>query len=172
VGSPDGREAWTVPSPRDSCHVGIGEICVSYSPDVLVALALGSCVGVAIYDPVRRMGGLAHVMLPCPTDAHPSATLDRFASYAVPYLVRRLSVDGASDRLTARIVGGAAMFASDSAMAGIGQRNADEARRQLALAGVPVLAEDIGSNHARTMEFYLETGKVLARSYRYGIKEL
>lgn len=168
----DAREAIETPLPVEPVHVGTGELRIAQAPDVLVALALGSCVGVAIWDPVHRAGGLAHVMLPSPADSRSSVSLDRFATHAIPYVVERLAALGARHRLVARIAGGAAMFAGDSAVASIGDRNVAETRRQLVLAQVPVIAEDTGGSHARTMEFYLETGRVLVRSYRYGIKEL
>jgi chemotaxis protein CheD len=49
--------------------VGVGELAIAEHPQVLVTQALGSCVGVVLWDPVRRAGGMAHIMLPAPGEA-------------------------------------------------------------------------------------------------------
>lgn len=152
--------------------VGTGEFAIATYPEVLMTPALGSCIGLTLFDPFRRTGGLAHVMLPSPADSASKGSLDRFASHAVPCMVRLLSHRGARRRLVAKLTGGAAMFKGDSRFAGVGDRNIEEVRKQLALLGIPILAEDTGGNHARTVEFHLDTGLVIVRSYRYGMKEL
>lgn len=157
---------------EDAVFVGTGEFAVATHPKVLVTPALGSCIGVTLYDPFRHMGGLAHVMLPSPADTVTTGSLCRFASHAVPALAERLSEGGARHRLVAKLTGGASMFKGDTHFAGIGDRNAEEVRRQLALLRIPVLAEDTGGSHARTVELHLDTGLVLVRSYLYGMKEL
>ncbi|MDO9557282.1 MAG: chemotaxis protein CheD [Coriobacteriia bacterium] len=153
-------------------YVGTGKYVVASHPKVLVTQALGSCIGVTMFDPFRHTGGLAHVMLPSPADTAFQGTLDRFASYAVPRMAEMLSEGGARRRLVAKVIGGASMFTGDIRFTGIGDRNAEEVRRQLALLMIPVLAEDTGGSHARTVELHLDTGLVVVRSYLYGMKEL
>jgi chemotaxis protein CheD len=75
-------------------------------------------------------------------------------------------------RLVAKLMGGAAMFKTDTGLASVGERNLQEVRKQLALLRIPVLAEDTGGGHARTVELHLDSGIVVVRSYMYGIKEL
>ena len=154
-------------------EVGVGALAVGSHPERLMTPALGSCVGVALWDPVRQCGGLAHVMLPSPgaTTATPDSA--RFASWAVAEMVRLLVEAGSRQRsLRAKIAGGAAMFRGDAAVAQIGNRNIIEVRRQLELAGIAIQAEDTGGSHARTVELLLDSGVLLVRSYKFGTRLL
>jgi len=154
-------------------EVGVGEVRVAQHPKRLMTPALGSCVGVAIWDPQRRCGGMAHVMLPMPTNGAGSETYGRFAATAVPLLISMLVGDGSNRRrLQAKIAGGAAMFRGDAAIANIGERNIIEVKRQLSLMSVPLVAEDTGEGHARTIELRLDSGTLLVRSYKFGVREL
>jgi len=154
-------------------EVGVGALAVAQHPAFLLTPALGSCVGVALYDLSLKQGGLAHVMLPMPLDTTPAGTELRFASCAVPELVRLLAERGSPRRrLQAKIAGGAAMFRSDTVLAGVGERNIAEVKNQLRLLNIPLVAEDTGERHARTVELHLDTGVFVVRSYLYGIKNL
>ena len=154
-------------------EVGVGELVLAEHPRRLMTPALGSCVGVAIWDSSAHRGGLAHVMLPVPTTSAAAGTTGRFASTAVPELVAMLVESGSlRRRLHAKIAGGAAMFRGEATIAHIGERNVAEAKRQLSLMSVPLVAEDTGETHARTIELSLDTGVLLVRSYRFGDKEL
>lgn len=153
-------------------EVGIGGLVVSDAPYRIMTPALGSCVAVAIFDTFAKRGGLAHVMLPTAT---PGAKVEigRFADQAVPELIHLLSEAGSLRmRLQAKIAGGAAMFHGESAIASIGERNVTEVKRQLALMSVPLVAEDTGEAHARTVELSLDTGALQVRSYQFGVKRL
>lgn len=152
--------------------VSTGELRLADHPSLLLTPALGSCVGVAVWDAARRRGALAHVMLPSPANAPRDGNPDRFASVAIPKMVALLGEGLALKRFVAKIAGGAAMFKGDTRMASIGDRNVEEVKRQLGLLRVPVVAEDTGGSHARTIEFHLDTGLVVVRSYLYGIREL
>ena len=154
-------------------EVGVGEYAIARHPHYLMTPALGSCVAVALYDPVHKRGALAHVMLPAPPEHFDSTTGDRFASIVVPGMVRELSKSGSSRaRLVAKIAGGAAMFRPDTGLARIGDRNVAEVKRQLALVKIPILAEDIGERHARTVELRLDSGVFVVRSYAFGVTKL
>lgn len=149
-----------------------GEVAAACAPTVLVTPALGSCVGVALWDPRSGRGGLAHVMLPAPADSRPGGRVDRFASIAVPHLAGAVAEGMRGCRPVAKIAGGSAMFGADGSLARIGERNVAEVKRQLALLRIPVVAEDTGGTHARTMELHTETGLIVVRSHRYGTREL
>jgi chemotaxis protein CheD len=154
-------------------EVGVGKLAIAQYPTVLMTPALGSCVGVTLWDATRQRGGMAHVMLPARSDTAMDGEPDRFATIAVPVLVERLSrLSSPPKRLVAKIAGGAAMFQGDSSLASIGQRNVDEVRAQLTRSGIPIIAEDVGGSHARTIELYLDSGVLVVRSYLYGIREL
>lgn len=161
------------PSDPDLVEVGVGHVAFAEHPKRLLTPALGSCVGVALYDPVTHRGTLAHVMLPKPVDAGFEGLPERFAEYAVPKMVGELEAAGTRrSHIVAKIAGGAAMFRADSMLASIGERNVAEVKRQLGLLRIPVLAEDIGGSHARTVELFLDTGVFVIRSYLHGVKEL
>ena len=153
--------------------VGVGELAVAIHPNILTTQALGSCVGIALWDPSRQAGGMAHVMLPSSDDTRMAGKMDRFATHAIPALVAMLEAEGSSHRrLIAKIAGGAAMFKGDSMLAGIGARNITEVHKQLQLAGISLNAEDTGGDYARTIELHLDTGILRVRSYQYGIRSL
>lgn len=153
--------------------VSVGEFAVTRAPQFLMTQALGSCVGACIWDATLRQGGMAHVMLPTSLESMAPGTEHRFASFAIPEMVRLLEDAGSPRRrLVAKIAGGATMFRADSSIAQIGTRNIAEVKRQLGLLNIPVIAEDTGERHARTVEFMLNTGVMVVRSYLYGVKNL
>jgi chemotaxis protein CheD len=154
-------------------EVGVGEVAITAHPHYLMTPALGSCVAVAIYDPVLKRGALAHVMLPTPPGRMEPGSEDRFASIVVPKMARCLAEGGSHrNRMVAKIAGGAAMFKPEAGLAGIGERNIHEVRRQLALLKIPILAEDTGERHARTVELRLDSGVFVVRSYAFGVTKL
>jgi chemotaxis protein CheD len=153
--------------------IGVGEIACAEHPRILVTQALGSCVGLTLWDPMTRIGGIAHIMLPTAADSAMHGHPERFASTAIPLLVDQLGMRGAPKRrLLAKLAGGAAMFGGESGVETIGQRNIAEVRAQLKRLGVPIRGEDTGGSHARTIELHLDTGILLVRSYVYGLKEI
>lgn len=163
-------------SDRDGSNVvvvGVGKLEIAEHPLLLMTPALGSCVGVTVYDRSKRRGAMAHVMLPSDADTRMHGDSTRFATVAVPRMIEELGRMGSPvRRLEAKLAGGAAMFRGESGVATIGSRNAAEVRDQLERLGVPVVAEDTGGNYARTIELHLDTGLLLVRSYLYGVREL
>ena len=153
--------------------VGVGEIACAREPEVLVTQALGSCVGVALWDPRLRIGGLAHVMLPAASCSAATGKRHRFADIAIPDLVERMVDMGAGAcRIVAKLAGGASMFRGESGIDTIGDRNVAAVQDQLERAGVPIVVEETGGSHARTIELSTATGILLVRSYTYGIHEI
>ncbi|AMW32050.1 chemotaxis protein CheD [Fervidobacterium islandicum] len=145
--------------------IGIGEWAVEKNPAILVTLGLGSCVGVCIRDPVAKVGGMVHVMLP-DSGGRPTNTPGKFADTGVNLVVEELMKMGASrSRLEAKIAGGASMF--QSAM-DIGARNVEAVKTALQRNGIRLLAEDTGGNKARSIEYDIETGKLLIRKVKTG----
>ncbi len=142
----------------------MAEIAVSrYQGDVLVALGLGSCIGVAVLDRASLVAGLAHVVLP---ESRPGgATPGKFADTAVPELLRQVTGLGASAAgLHAVLVGGAQMFSAGASGAlDIGRRNEEAVRSALAAAGVPITTTLTGGNAGRTMRVHIGTGLVTCK---------
>jgi len=146
--------------------IGISDCKVSQDVDsVLVTYALGSCIAVALYDPISRAGGLLHFMLP-------ESKLDRdkaaqnpfmFADTGIPLLLRALeTVGGNARRMVVRLAGGARVMDSQGVFE-IGKRNYLAARRILWKAGVMVRAEAVGGNVSRTTRLELATGRMWVR---------
>ncbi len=162
---------WADPD-ENTILVATGELAVAEHPHVLVTPALGSCVGITLWDAFARRGGMAHIMLPSPGDTRVDGLVSRFASIAIPTLADEVTQGSVLRRLVAKIAGGSVMFGSENGAPSIGARNIIEVKRQLALLRIPLVAEDTGGAHARTMELHLDTGLVVVRSYRYGIKDL
>lgn len=130
-------------------------------------MGLGSCVGVALYDPVSKVGGLAHVMLPDSTQIRNNSNRAKFADTGIQDLVNLMVRAGANKgRLVAKIAGGAQMFAfnGQSDMVRIGARNVEASKLKLKQLGIRLLAEDTGLDYGRTVEFYTETGDFLIKS--------
>jgi chemotaxis protein CheD len=149
--------------------VRVGEVKVGTGDAVLFAIGLGSCVGIALYDTRVRVGGLAHIMLPHPTSARKPSPPGRFASTAVEFMIEQMVTQGAARRrLFARLIGGAAMFEAVLAEDGpaLGTRNIEAARAALAAAKIPLRAELVGGNHGRTVNFFVQDGKILVTSVR------
>jgi chemotaxis protein CheD len=141
--------------------VRMGEIAVSADPrDELVALGLGSCIGLAIVDRVAGVAGLAHVVLP---ESQGSGERGKFADTAVPELLRRLRQAGAVHRrMEAAIAGGARMFEMSGAL-DIGSRNERAVREALAKAKIAVGAAATGGDQGRTLRVRVAEGAVTVR---------
>lgn len=156
--------------------VGMADLNVIRGHGLIRTTGLGSCVGVTLFDPLLKLAGLAHVMLPSSSIAREGAlNIAKYADTAVPELVSKLSALGASQsRLVAKMAGGSQMFtfAGTGDSMRIGPRNVESCKAMLSQLGIPLLAEDTGGNYGRTIELDCETGILFIRSVQMGIKEL
>jgi chemotaxis protein CheD len=153
--------------------VGVAQWAVDRGDAVLVSLALGSCVGVVLYDPGSKVGALLHLLLPSQQMARDRSNPGRFPETAIPLVLAELEAAGAQrDRLTARLVGGASMFGPGAAPMGMGERNVAAARRALAEAHIPVVAEDVLERHGRSVYVHLDDGRVEVRTVAHGNRAL
>lgn len=147
--------------------VGMADLNVCHSPDAITTLGLGSCVGVALYDKSTGIAGLVHVMLPDSTKVRQNQNKAKFADTGIECLVDMMQKQGAKrSMLTAKIAGGAQMFAfsSNNDMLRVGERNVEAVKVKLNELGIRILAEDTGKNFGRTVEFYPETGDFVIKS--------
>ena len=147
--------------------VGMADLKICRAPDGVTTLGLGSCVGVALRDPVTKIGGLAHVMLPDSTRIKNNTNIYKFADTGIDELVRLLVNEGASKtRLVAKIAGGAQMFSfqNKSDMVRVGEQNVAASKKKLSEMGIPILAEDTGLNYGRTVIFYPENGDFVIKA--------
>ena len=147
--------------------VGMADLNICHAPDAITTLGLGSCVGVALYDKTTKLAGLVHVMLPDSTQVRQNQNRAKFADTGIDYLIEMMIAKGAGRaRLTAKIAGGAQMFAfnGNSDMLRVGERNVESVKKKLNQLKIPILAEDTGLNFGRTVEFYPETGDFLIKA--------
>ncbi len=155
--------------------VGMADLNICKSPDMITTLGLGSCIGIALYDPVTKIGGLAHIMLPDSTQMRNNTNIAKFADTGIEELVKRMVAAGANkSRLVAKIAGGAKMFEVSglSAIGNVGERNAEASKAKLKQLGIPLKAEDTGLNYGRTVELYTETGEFRIKSVGKTIKTI
>lgn len=143
--------------------VGMADLKTCVSPDGITTLGLGSCVGVALRDPVNKVGGLAHVMLPDSTAMKNSQqNIAKYADTGIVELLRQMKELGANQtRVVAKIAGGAMMFKFEGRNNAqqVGERNVLAVKAKLAELKIPILAEDTGANYGRTVVFFPETGE-------------
>ncbi len=151
--------------------VGMADLNVTRAPGILTTLGLGSCVGISLYDPLNKIAGLAHVMLPDSTQIKNNSNVAKFADSAIKKLIMDMCVMGARrDFLKAKIAGGAQMFAFDSINENmrIGDRNVEASKRILSMYGIPIIANHTGSNYGRTIELYSEDGRLIVKTIGHG----
>jgi chemotaxis protein CheD len=145
-------------------NIGIAELGVASSPDILRTI-LGSCVGICLYDAEKSIAGLSHVMLPAMSDRNSNAK--KYADSAIPLLVDEMIKQGADGkRITAKLVGGAMMFkiSENSMMSEIGRNNVKKAKEVLGALNIRIIAEDVGGDYGRTIDFYAGDGVLKIKS--------
>ena len=144
--------------------VGLGELKLAQSPEVLRAASLGSCVAIILFDPLAKKGVMSHVVMPHATSPEKAAAMPgKFADSAVPALLKKMG--GPAARLQAWMVGGANMFyGGSSPLLQVGQRNVERVRASLQQHGILAVTEDVGKNLGRTVELFTTTGEVWVRS--------
>lgn len=148
--------------------VGMADLNICVSPDGITTLGLGSCVGIALRDPITKIGGLAHIMLPDSTTIRNNTNIPKFADTGIEELVKRVVARGANrTKLVAKIAGGAQMFSfqgGNSEATRVGERNVEAVKKKLAEMHIPIIAEDTGKNFGRTVIFYPENGDFVIRA--------
>lgn len=155
--------------------VGMADYKVGRNPASLISYGLGSCVGIALFDSITKIGGLAHIMLPNSTQARSTENPAKFADTALPLMLAEMVQLGAGkSRITAKIAGGAQMFTFTNVtdIMRIGERNAEAVKEVLKKLDIRILAEDTGGNYGRTVELRLDTGKFRVKTIDKGEKEL
>ena len=149
---------------REEIKIGIGDMKVLRNQGTLITYALGSCIGITLYDPVIKLGGLLHIMLPKAGDQG-AATPFKFADTGIREMIRKMAAyGGMSRRYVCKIAGGAQMFQMTGPIGNIGERNIASVRSELAAQQIRIQGEDVGKNYARTMLMDVSTGTVRVRT--------
>ena len=142
-------------------RVGMADLNIGKASDILITVGLGSCIGLTLYDPVTKIGGLVHYMLPDSKAFSNNSNIAKFGDTGIQELLKRVMAAGANrGRLVAKIAGGAKMFdvSPSTGIGGIGDRNALAARQMLQMLNIRLAASDTGLNYGRTVELHCDTG--------------
>jgi chemotaxis protein CheD len=149
----------------------MADAAVEQGSVTLVTVGLGSCVAIVLHDAGRKIGGLAHILLPSESLSQDRANRAKFPTTAVPLMLERMRALGSRQSdVVAKLVGGASMFSSLLPMSGLqmGERNLIATRAALAEAEIPIVGEDVGGEHGRTVRFHVTSGVVDVRSLAKG----
>ena len=161
--------------PGNMIVVGMADMNVCRAPGVLTTLGLGSCVGIALFDSMSKIAGLAHIMLPDSKAIHNNSNKAKFADTAIVKLVEDMERLGAKRRnMKAKIAGGAQMFAFNATNDNlrVGDRNVEATKKALMQMGIPLAAQETGESFGRTVELYAEDGRFLIKAIGQGIRTL
>jgi chemotaxis protein CheD len=146
--------------------VGLGEMCISRNPnDVLIAFGLGSCLGIGMYDPVVKVGGMIHVVLPEQKSGN-DPNLAKFVDTGIPLLLSKVISEGAvQSRLIVRMGGGANMLTSPglSGIFDIGTRNIAKAHEIFKELNIKLVKEEVAGHVGRTVRLYIADGRMTVR---------
>ncbi|WZL74868.1 chemotaxis protein CheD [Clostridiaceae bacterium 35-E11] len=155
--------------------VGMADLNVTKKEGILTTLGLGSCVGVTLYDPITKVAGLVHVMLPSSKSIRNRNNPAKFADTGVTLLLEKVVQLGANkERLVCKLAGGAQMFsfANKNDIMKIGERNVIATKEILKELKIPIVAEDTGGNFGRTIELYSNTGVLFVKTIGHGVKQI
>lgn len=152
--------------------VGMADFKTAKAPDLLLTAGLGSCIGICIRDPLLKVGGMAHIMLPTASGSL-GGNPAKYADTALELLLREIAGMGTNgSRLRAKIAGGAQMFSfpGKPPVLKIGDRNAEAVEQELKKHGIPLLVADVGGSFGRTILFDVGTGALRVRTINHGEK--
>ncbi|WP_243386884.1 chemotaxis protein CheD [Bacillus kexueae] len=156
--------------------VGIADLKFVKAPYKIRTSGLGSCVGLIVYHEKNKTAGLAHIMLPDSSLAKSEELNEaKYADTAVKKLVQHFQKEGMPlTSLRAKIAGGAQMFSFKPAsdIMRIGPRNVEAIKEELKSFRIPLVAEDVGGNAGRTIEFDPDTCKLMIRTVNKGTREI
>ena len=154
--------------------VGIADMKMANGDAKVITYALGSCIGICLYDPKLKLAALVHIMLPLNMEAGRKNPL-KYADTGIRETLKAMQAKGAmKSRITAKCAGGAKMFevAGKGALGNIGQRNIESVHTILKMEGIHLVAEDVGGGVARTLTFDAATGMATVQSYGKPVKTI
>ena len=150
----------------DKITVGIADMKMVKGSGTLITYALGSCVGICLYDPMIKLAALIHIMLPLNMEAGRKTPM-KYADTGIRETLKEMEKNGARRaRIVAKIAGGAKMFetGSHTDIGNIGARNTEAAKQKLKQLGIRLVAEDTGLNYGRTVELHCASGEFHIKS--------
>lgn len=157
----------------------MGVLKIIQSPETLITLGLGSCIGLVLYDAEANIAGMAHIMLPRSPQNKPESDQKRgkFAETATPFLLEALLHSGACrNRIRAKLAGGAKMFnlssSSKSSFLAIGEQNIKATLSMLEKLSIIVAAQDLGGTRGRSIRFDTTTWTLEIKTLGQGIRQI
>ena len=156
-------------------EVRMGDMQLGNAPSRLVTRALGSCLGITLYNSLKKFGAMAHPMLPDIEKARVQSNPHRYVNSVIKKMVEDLEKAGAlRNSLIAKVFGGAHMFSfiTTDSILNVGEKNIAMARAVFAELGIKVAVEEVGGTFGRTVELNLENGSVLVDTISWGRKEV
>lgn len=156
---------------NDIIYVGMADYKICRSPQKISTLGLGSCLGVVIYDKTTKICGMAHVMMPDSSKILKNTNRMKFADTCLADMYADMIKEGAiKSEMIVKMAGGARMFtfSSKNDLLNIGEQNVIAVHKVLDQMGIPIVAEDVGSNYGRTIEFNTETGDLSIKAVGVG----
>lgn len=154
---------WVIAPPRKALVVGVADMVVSNDPSAeLVTYSLGSCLGITVYDPMAKIGGLLHLMLPeSKIDSVKAVSMPfMFVDTGVPRLFQAVcNLGAARHRLVIKVAGGSQLL-NDKGIFNIGERNFQALVTLLTRNSYTIQAQDVGGLSSRTLRLDLATGNV------------
>ncbi|SHI79619.1 chemotaxis protein CheD [Geosporobacter subterraneus DSM 17957] len=155
--------------------IGMADLNVTKQSGILTTLGLGSCVGITLYDPITKVAGMAHIMLPSSKAIRNNSNAAKFADTGTQLLLEEVLKLGASrGRLVSKLAGGSQMFsfANKNDIMKIGERNVIAVKEVLQELRIPIVAADTGGNFGRTIELYADSGILLVKTIGHGTKQI
>ncbi len=146
--------------------VNIADMKIGKQNDVLITYALGSCVGISLYDPAIKLASLLHIMLPSALRQN-EIQVYKFADIGIRKMIMEMNQNGGiRSRYVCKIAGGAKMFDTfeNTSLGNIGQRNIEAVKAMLKLEHIPIVGQEVGGGIARTMSIEAATGRVNIRT--------
>jgi chemotaxis protein CheD len=156
--------------------VGLEEICVSSDPKVVLAcLGLGSCIAISAYDPVARVGAMAHIVLPDSGGKDKAGAPGKYANTGIPRMIEEMKEAGALKfRIIIKIAGGARIFGNvkEGSMLDIGFRNLAAVKQAFLDNNLNLRGENTGGAHGRSLLLHVSSGLTLVTTATREIIEL
>lgn len=155
--------SFTLEELQSMITVNMGDYKTARGDKKLITKDLGSCVGIAMWDPKTGVGGLLHIMLPqyMPNRQETSFIAAKYADTGLEELVRVLVQQGAGrERLVTKLAGAAHMVKVEQVPESedISSRNLTAVKKKLAELKIPILASEVGDYCPRTIVFELKSG--------------
>jgi chemotaxis protein CheD len=154
--------------------IEMGEGVVARAPSVISVVGLGSCVALILYDTKRRIGGIAHIMFPNSDNGDVSCTPFQCADTAIRDLLEDLRNQGAHlQDIVAKMAGGSRMFPFyNGVKQSVGEDNIESIVSLLKREGIPLTGKDVGGNYGRSVEFHLNSGRLMVKTIGRETKEI